>query len=227
MHRRFEVASVKVVNGPVRRHAHAYNLNVNHDNLTINAVPLRSLIAMEYATPQMEGGPAWVDDERYDIQAKTGNSDTTKNEAAAMLQTLLADRLRLAIHRETKPLPIYLLELDANGPKLKESEPGEMLAVTSKEEPGILHVTFRGLRMPSLASALTGILGRPVRDQTGLTGTYDLKLDLDYAPDMNGATTEPGPSVFAAVQELGLKLKARKGPVEILGNDHVEHASQN
>jgi uncharacterized protein (TIGR03435 family) len=131
----------------------------------------------------------------------------------------------LAIHRETKQLPIYLLELDANGHKLKESEPGEKLAVTSKEESGILHVTFHGLRMPGFAGVLTATLGRPVRDQTGLTGMYDFQLD--YAPDMNGAVTEPGPSVFTAAQELGLKLKAGKGPVEILVIDHVEHASEN
>jgi uncharacterized protein (TIGR03435 family) len=79
--------------------------------------------------------------------------------------------------------------------------------------------------MPGLASALTGILGRPVRDQTGLTGSYDFKLD--YAPDMDNAATESGPSVFTAVQELGLKLASGKGPVEVLVIDHVEKPSAN
>ena len=73
--------------------------------------------------------------------------------------------------------------------------------------------------------ALTGILGRPVRDQTGLTGSYDFKLD--YAPDMDGAATESGPSVFTAVQELGLKLASGKGPVEAVVIDHVEKPSAN
>jgi uncharacterized protein (TIGR03435 family) len=188
MHPHFEVASVKAVSGPVP--FHPYELKVNHENVTIDAVPLRYIITMAYDTMQVEGGPGWANDERYDLQAKTGNPDTTKEEARAMLRTLLADRFSLAVHRETKQLPLYLLKLGANGPKLKESEPGEKLAVANGKESGTFHMTFQGLSMPGLASTLTGILGRPVRDRTGLTGTYDFKLD--FAPDMNGAATEPG-----------------------------------
>ena len=131
----------------------------------------------------------------------------------------------LAIHRETKQVRVYLLELGANGHNLKESQPGEKLAVTSKEDSGTLHVTFQSLKMPGFASALTGILGRPVWDQTGLTGSYDFKLD--YAPGMDGAATESGPSVFTAVQELGLKLASGKGPVEVFVIDRVEKPSAN
>lgn len=165
MHPHFEVASVKAVSRPVP--FHPYELHVNHENVTIDAVPLRYIITMAYATMQVEGVPGWADDERYDIQAKTGNPDTTKEQARAMLQTLLADRFTLVIYRETKQLPVYLLELGANGAKLKESEPGEKLAVTNKRESGTFHLTFQGLSMLSLASTLTGVLGRPVRDQTG------------------------------------------------------------
>jgi uncharacterized protein (TIGR03435 family) len=212
-----------VVNGPVA--LHPYALNLNHENVSIDAVPLRNIIAIAYGTLQVEGGPEWVDEERYDIHAKTGNPDTTKDEAYAMLRTLLADRFGLAIHQETKQLRIYLLKLGADGPELKESQPGEKLAVARTRESGTLHVTFQALKMPGLAATLTGILGRPVQDQTGLAGAYDFKLD--YAPDTNGAAVEPGPSVFTAVQELGLRLEAGRGPVEFLVIDHVEHASSN
>ena len=88
----------------------------------------------------------------------------------------------------------------------------------------MLHVTFQKWSMAGLANTLTGPVRSPVRDQTGLTGTYD--FELEWAPD--DAPAGFGPSIFTAVEEqLGLKLEAEKGPVEIMVIDHVEHATPN
>ena len=95
--------------------------------------------------------------------------------------------------------------------------------------------------MPQLAAALAGRLGRPVLDQTGLPGVFEVKLE--WSPDLStiknpaedkeyqaleSASDPSGLSIFSALQEqLGLKLEARKVPVEFVTIDHVERPSGN
>jgi len=84
-------------------------------------------------------------------------------------------------------------------------------------------VTFRQYPLSGLAKTLSGIVGAPVQDQTGLTGSHDFQLE--WSPD---PSIDSGPSIFSAVQEqLGLRLEAGKGPVNIMIIDHVEHATPN
>ena len=227
----FEVASVKLVKHPVP--VHPYMLDVKHGTVTIDAVPLRLIISVAYRTSQVRGGPGWLDDDRYDILAKTGNPNITRDEVRPMLQGLLADRFKLAFHRETRQLPVYTLEVGKNGPKLQAAKDDERGGVNSSEESGRLHLSFQKWPMASLATSLSGLLGNPVVDKTGLTGTYDIKLDFMRDSARPAAGAEPaagdgGPSLFTALDEqLGLKLEERKGPVEVMVIDHVEHASEN
>jgi uncharacterized protein (TIGR03435 family) len=150
-----------------------------------------------------------------------------------MLQTLLADRFSLQIHRETKPLPVYLLTVAKNGPKLKAAaQPGNGsvlwgLAGKPSGEASV-HLTAKAASLPRLADSLSNIAGRPVLDQTGLNGSFD--FTLEYASEANtpGATPFAGPALFTAFQEqLGLKLEATRAPLEILVIDHVEKPSPN
>jgi uncharacterized protein (TIGR03435 family) len=147
---------------------------------------------------------------------------------------LLAERFQLRVHRETRELPEYALVVGKNGLKVKE--------ITDLPEAGIASNCGRmtGTRavMSGLAVVLSRELGRPVLDRTSLAGKYNFQLT--WAPE-TGPCSQPadvrgseasnpddGPSVFTALQEqLGLKLEAIKGPVEIIVVDQAEKADAN
>lgn len=139
-----------------------------------------------------------------------------------MLQNLLVDRFKPAFHKEARQTNLYTLRVEKGGPKFKEAKDDEQSNID--ENPGsTIHVTFRKWPIKGLARSLSGVLGTPVRDETGLTKMYD--FTLEWAPD---PSADSGPSIFTAVQEqLGLKLEAGKGPVDVMVIDHVDHATQN
>jgi len=185
---------------------------------------------------QVEGGPGWINSDRFDISAKAGSA-TTSDQLRRMLRTLLADRFQLALQREMRELNVFALTINRDGPKLKES-------VSHSSEPergvrisGIGRLTGIAASSSQLAEALSdvtlngsSIVNRPVLDKTGLTGLYD--FTLSWLPDPgqvgNAAGQGEGASIFTAlVEQLGLKLEAQKGPVEILVIDHVEKPSEN
>ncbi len=157
--------------------------------------------------------PDWLNFERYDIAAKYPVG-TPLDQVRVMLQNLLADRFKLKMHRESKELPIYALVAAKNGPKLTESAPGTQGSIGMSNG----HLSGKGrASLVALADRLSGPvfqLGRPVMDRTGISELYD--FSLDWAPD-----TEP--SLFTALQEqLGLRLEAQKGAVEVIVVDSME-----
>jgi len=198
------------------------------------------------------GAPDWLMSDRYDIDARIGESDraawqqpaTRKAMLRTMLQTLLAERCRLAVHRETKDKPVFTLVVGKDGPKLKAAESTVQAAILAKhpravpvpgdggligpgQTPG--SVELYGVPMGTLALVLTQPAGLPVVDKTGLTGKYDVKLEMiEQGPPAADGTLDPGPSVFTVVQgQLGLKLEPAKDKVETLVIDHVERPSEN
>jgi bla regulator protein blaR1 len=252
---KFEVASIKPSdpgpNGMMIRFAPG-------GRFTAKGVTLRSLIGLAYDVRdfQISGGPAWAGSTRYEIDAKPeAGSDaddphkiTTDEQREKFqqrqrmrMQALLADRFQLKVGHSTKELPIYVLKVAKNGPKLQESkeEGGNQFQGARISGPGRL--TGGKVSMKFLTQILAQNVGRPVTDQTGLTGKYDFKLE--WTPDQNqqnafrgpgpdGNLPPPadpnGPSIFTAVEEqLGLKLESQKGPVEMLTIDAVEKPSEN
>jgi uncharacterized protein (TIGR03435 family) len=124
------------------------------------------------------------------------------------------------------------------GRKLKDSKDDEKTDISNSAESGGLRVIFfQKWTMQGLCNTIGGLLESPVLNKTGLSGTYDFKLA--YAPDsnplagnagppqLNGGPVDSGPSLVTAVEELGLKLEAGKGPVEDMVIDYVSHASEN
>lgn len=201
----FEVASVKP-NDSGTGHS---DVDVDGNLLRMKNVTLKACIVWAFRLSDAEVyGPSWLDSERFDITAKTEFGKPQPS----MLQAVLAERFKLATHLETKELTVYELVVAKNGPKLKKADPGED-DMTSRR--GQLKATRVSMR--ALARFLAGPnrLSRPVVDKTGLDGVFDFTLQW---------TTDPeGPSIFAALQEqLGLKLEAKKGPVEVLVVDHAE-----
>lgn len=139
-----------------------------------------------------------------------------------MLRTLLAERFKLALHTETKQLPIYKLVVAKNGPRLHKAPPGAPVGV--KTFNSILgQLITSGTSMPQLAGMLmsTGELENLVVDGTRLDGYYE--FTLEWTPESRSADSTPGPSLFLALQErLGLKLESGRGPVQVLVIDQIE-----
>jgi uncharacterized protein (TIGR03435 family) len=196
-----------------------------------------------------KGFPAWISRDNYDIEAKVSEADLAQwqNPALqpamlrAMLQQLLADRCHLAVHRVFEDAPVYYLEVGKGGPKLKPSDPSYLYppgeesrfpggGVVVGESGGIRH--FYGAPMTLLASYLANMNlgGRPVEDRTGLTGRYDFLLPSGWTAGMTaapGEASDPGPTLFSAVEGLGLKLVPAQGKVENLVLDHIDRPSSN
>jgi uncharacterized protein (TIGR03435 family) len=213
----FDVASVK----PNQSADSGTHLGHVGGTLTVTNATLKYCIlrAYEVADAQVVG-PAWLDTERYDIIAKAA-ADATHDQHRLRLQTLLAERFKLALHRETREGSVYALVAGKGGPKIKKDAnagAGEGDMASSRG-----HLTATGATMNHLAAFLSGpraALGRVVINQTGLDGGYS--FELDWSTEGTGSDR---PSLPTAIQEqLGLKLEARKAPVEMLVIDHVEKA---
>lgn len=173
---------------------------------------------------QVVGLPAWAASEYYDLEATAGHAITV-DQMRALLQTLLAQRFQLQVHRETREIPMYSLALGKNGPKFQESTVDEMPRGSVMGDSVGMHMVVARGTMAQLASRLsTNGAGRPVMDKTGLTGLYSFKLD--WANDMT-ASGELPPLAVALQEQLGLKLEAAKGPAEFIVVDHVERPSAN
>jgi uncharacterized protein (TIGR03435 family) len=220
----FEVASVKpsaggkviIRNDPGR---------VSYSNVMLRLIILKAYDMKDYQL----SGPDWLTTLRYDITAKVPESS---NDIPAMLRDLLTTRFQMKVHRETKEMPIYELTVSKN--KLKSTSSGDseadVVGMKAKEgkdgfpvlalQPGALVIETRngggrisGKDVPisKLAELLSGQVGRPVFDRTGLAGNFSFVVY--FSPD----------EIFAALQEqMGLKLQARKGPVEYLVIDQAE-----
>jgi uncharacterized protein (TIGR03435 family) len=237
----FEVASIKPTSPDVRgrwikmQSVHQFEAK-NH--------AVRTLVAAAYnVSPQaISGGPAWIDSDRFDILAKApGEVRPNLDEQMKMLRNLLADRFKLTFHRAPKELSFYALTVAKSGSKLKESTvspdaspegPPPLIFVLS---PQGVSLPGRNATMAELASVMQrAALDRPVVDKTGLSGRFDFNLEFTPdetqfgggAPKESADSTKPG--LFAAMQQqLGLRLEATKGPVEVLVIDRVERPSEN
>jgi uncharacterized protein (TIGR03435 family) len=180
-------------------------------------------IAFELQNSQIAGGPAWLDNDRYDIEAKTGRREKIpQGQMAPLMRSLLADRFGLKSHRETRELPVYALV--AVTPKLKPKKEGEVAGMSTSGGTQRTKATATATSMDLLASYIGNRLGRIVVDRTGLTGSYD--FTLEWAPDQAADSTLP--SLTTALKEqLGLTLQAQKSPVEVLVIDSIQRPSEN
>lgn len=217
----FEVASVRPVDSS-RQVGHG-SMAVSGPHVTFSGYTLRALILYAYdmRNYQISGGPSWIASETYTIAAKAeGNIAPETAEIRQMLQSLLAERFQVKLHRETKEVRLYLLEPAKTGPKLTLS-----IARRTTMQMGPGHLMMAKATTSQMASLLSSVLSRPVLDQTGMNGEFDFTLD---SADINMARMQPpdeelsGPSIFTAIQEqLGLRLEPSKGPIEVLVVDHA------
>jgi uncharacterized protein (TIGR03435 family) len=209
-------------------------------------VPLKRVLMAAYDMKSWQiAGPDWLNTLRFDISARIPDG-ATKEQAQAMMRNLLTERFQMSMRRTTKDLPIYALVIDKNGAKLKVSgdtagDSNAIIGVQKNEGKdgfpvlapggqGIVVETRNGAARVSgfhsdlskLADFLSNQLGRPVFDRTGIAGQFD--FTVYYRPENAPADdTNPYPGIFDALwEQLGLKLDARTGPVEMLAIDHIE-----
>jgi uncharacterized protein (TIGR03435 family) len=225
----FEVASVK----PNRSGTTQANAGLQPNGVNLINLPLRGVIQLAYGVAQpskLVGAPDWTVRERFDIVARAAGT-TSAEEIRFMLQNLLADRFKLVVRREKRPLDAYALVLARKDGKLGEhmrvstsgcslppTAPGGRIATPSNPAPSPMcgprpggpgRLILEGSPIGQLANLLAPAAGRTVVDKTGLTGRYD--VDLSFAPERqlpgpanDGAAVAPdanAPSLFTALQE--------------------------
>jgi uncharacterized protein (TIGR03435 family) len=182
----------------------------------------------------VEGGPPWVTSDPYTIEAKAEGTPSAAMMRGPMLQALLEDRFQLKVHRETRPVPVYDLTVAKGGPTLKPFAGGCTPVDFTKDLPtqleadGSCDIATRGTSVDAPGQTIDEFikfvltfLDRPVVDKTGLTGRFDIHLDLpaDEDPAARDVTST---LAIAVQQQLGLKLTPARGPGEFLVIDRVE-----
>ena len=228
--------------------------------LTATNFPLRALITFAYQLQgfQLVGDPSWIRNENFDIVAKMEGDPppvmpgTGPDPHMVAMRTLLAERFKLVVHRETREMDIYALVVarpdGTLGPNLRRTTtdcealmaarrggqpptapgPDAPFQCGMRGTPGRLLVN--AMPLSQFANSLSGQVQRVVVDRTGLSGGWD--FEITYAPEQP-VNPPPGvefpaadpnaPSLFTAIQEqLGLKLQSTKGPVEVLVVDRIE-----
>jgi uncharacterized protein (TIGR03435 family) len=164
----------------------------------------------------------------YNITARApGDKPIGKAEMRQMLQTLLAERFHLKFHRESRQFDVYALTIAKNGPKLQESPgEGECRSLIGPVKPDDRNYRYSYTHCP-LSGLVMGLfsagLSRPLIDETGLTGDYDITFTATPEFRLQNSTEVGDVSVFDVLQsELGLRIEPRKAPFDVLVIDHIE-----
>ena len=207
---------------------------------TINST-LGDLISFAYGVQakQVIGAPPWVETDKFDITATPdGEGEPNDRQWKGMLQKLITDRYKLAIHRDKKELSVYVLSVGKGGPKLTKSD-GDPNGLPGLFFRGLGDLNVRNGTMDDFAQLMQGaVLDRPIVDQTALAGRYNFTLkwtpdDSQFGgfgvkiPPPKDAANAPPPLYTAIQEQIGLKLEATKAPAEVLVVDHVEKPSEN
>ena len=240
----FDVASVKIsqVNNMGGEGGFKPNITVTPDSLSMRNFSLHNCVQWAYNVGDYQvTGPDWIDSQRYDINAKAAGA-VNEEELRRMLQSLLADRLKMVFHREIRDLPVFVLTVAKDGLKMKASEGAGESAFQPVKGAGKLAITVVHTSMAQFADQLRSPLQGPVLDETGLKGGFDFTLDvgkyLSLDPGqgthregdgpreggrggLDGATIETA-IVLALRDELGLQLARKKAPVDMIVIEKAE-----
>jgi uncharacterized protein (TIGR03435 family) len=200
----FEVASVKK-SVPAREGEVNIGVHIDGAMVRCRSLPMRSYIRMAYRVNDYQVlGPDWLATENFDIAAKLPDG-ATRAQLPEMIQSLLAERFNLALHRDKKEFPVYALVVAKNGAKLKESPPDSGaeaspgakgtvdINITAGRGGGVIdlgngssigygrdRLEAKKVTLSALAGAVERLLDRPVVEMTGIGGTYDFSLEYSW-----------------------------------------------
>jgi uncharacterized protein (TIGR03435 family) len=228
----FEIASVTPCKPdtpePIEEHMGTLRFIYPGGNFTAKAIDMKYLLEWAYGIPpaQHSGGPSWLDTQRYDILAKAP-ADSTDHQIKLMVRTLLAERFRLKFHTEEKELPVILVCLGKNEPKLRPAKEGEVRSLKvvpqmgPDQKPNSFHVVATRFSLEQLNDTFARHLGRVIVDQTGLKGEFDFAFDM--TPDEERPNPlDPAIVIGALRDQLGFTVKSQKAPVNIYVIDSIE-----
>ncbi|MEP7352651.1 MAG: TIGR03435 family protein [Acidobacteriota bacterium] len=225
-------------------------------HLQLTCTSLRSLIATTYTKGlstsrrvEVLGGPPWLDKERFDIAIATDAPVKIEDLAGSVMRALLEDRFALKAHRENRDKPVYLLTVLKPSANLQVAKPGNCSAfsyegdgsipkgtnlcgygsVKSRKTGPTINEWYGTTLDQFIGHFLEGQVGRPVLDRTNLSGRYDLRFEFDLPRPANGGDDPPvAADIFTLLREqLGLALKAGRGPVEVVVIDSISRPSPN
>jgi uncharacterized protein (TIGR03435 family) len=236
----FDVATIKpsVPNRPGKgfgfRAGHFVTFNTNLNDLIAYAYGLHS--------KQIIDGPAWFATDLFDIEAKPdAEGRPNQKQMAVMVQKLLAERFQLKFHHDKRELSVYVITVAGGGPKMTKSTTGPN-DPTGFGFRALGDLIVRNLTMADFATWMqSGVMDRPVVDQTGLPDRYDFQLkwtpdDSQFSQFRGSGVTVPPPTDNAAAppglytaltEQLGLKMGPGKVPDDVIVIDHVEKPSEN
>jgi uncharacterized protein (TIGR03435 family) len=228
----FEVATVKpTAPGTTGGGIHARTRQFGVTNRTVE-----DLIKWTYQvrSRQIEGGPKWMDEDHFDMAAEPNAPGQPSDEQYRVMgQKLLAERFGLKIHVVEKVFPVYRLVVVKTPVKMTPNDAGMEAqgSIVTRQEGENLLVQGVGMSMFDLSWALMNFLeDRQVVDETGLPGKYDFLMTLPMSAFKGGAAgsdSDPYPSFFAAVQQLGMKLETGTAPLKVIVIDQLEKPSAN
>jgi len=254
---KFEVVSIR----PSKDLIGLFGKEFVETGVSLHPISTQGLLQLAFGVDddRILGTPAWtnwINTNQYDIEAKVGDTDESRwktlprDEQRQALIPILEDRFKLRFHHETKDVPVLVLAVAKNGPKLKAVPPGETnpneqegpnapaRAGKQTQENDVPKVP--GMSIPELISMLSEQFpGRTFVDKTGLAGKYYINLkwapvgssllpsaSTDH-PSNSVASPDSGPSLFSALQEqLGLKLETQKVPLDVIVIDHIEKPTE-
>jgi uncharacterized protein (TIGR03435 family) len=249
----FEVASVKANKSGSPS---GIGMNFHGNRFSATNMPLQIIISLAYDIPfqssRLTGGPEWIRRDRFNIEATAdknafpkGASFTLRRQKMQwMLQTLLADRFKLTIRRETKELPSYAVVVAKNGPKLQKAS----IEDQDCTDDSMCHQMQggRGRGLHGKAIDMSDVLvffgnwsDRPLVDKTSITGLYDIETEgwapsiprnpeaADNSEEAKAMADPSRPTMFLIFDRLGLKLEARKESVDMYVIEHIEPRQSN
>lgn len=222
-HPSFEVASIKL-SDPTDTH---HRFGIEGRRIIVRNQTVKGMIEVSYGVHarQIVNAPSWVETERFDVQG-VPDAEGQPNivQLQEMMQKLLASRFGLKMHTEKREMPRYTLAVAKGGPKLAPTKSGPDALANSNGSGDRDTMTYlmTDVSMPDLAQTLQVELDRPVVDETGLKGRYDLSLKWTrFNAPADADTSVPG--FFTAIQEqLGLKMEPEKGEVDAMVIDQVK-----
>jgi len=226
----FEVVSVK----PSPAGSTLSRTGYEPNRIVASGVNLKQLIEWAYGVTdiQVSGGPAWIDNKFFDLEAKADGS-YSRQQLLSMLQPVLGERFKLSLHRESKQMPVYVLRLNSTSSERRDAKGGPAniqlqgeLALAGKG--ANVRIIGQSVSMPYLTSYLTNSFGRLVLDRTDLKNAYDFNIEIALdESDANDKRAAVSTSLWNALPKLGLKLDSERQPVDVLVVDHVEEPSPN
>src|SRR5215469_3083707 len=199
-----------------------------------------------YRVIPIEGGPDWIHSERFEIDAKSDGHPSILMMEGPMMQTILEDRFKLQIHRETRQGPVYELALGKGSQKLKPLQDGSCTPVVIGRPLPLLpdgkhlcrnmvsldsprrSVEIEGGTLSGFAGLLGMALDRPVIDKTGITGYFEIHLVFSPSDSAAPGAVTADPGIVQAIQDqLGLRLVPAIAPLDVLVINHIERPSEN